>query len=703
MLWRRILWPYLALFAEVLAFFRHVLFSGHHLIPWDLQYYHQPLAWFASRSLGRGELPLWDPFTYCGMPIYANLTTQLFYPPTFAIYLASNWMGEGRHLLYLLEWQIVLHVWLGGVFAYRLLRRLEVDMVAAVIGATVYQSGAYFASQTQHLGAMDVAAWLPLAWWAVIELRERLRVRWVAILAAALALSFLAGFPAATAVVYGTTALLALGLILAGQARWMALAGCGAAAVWSVLLIAVQLLPTMELSALSVASLRADFMGSGGGIPLAALWTLISPNHFGAFTFDPGQWKLPWNPTFLYLYCGLPALLFAAWAVIRRRDRWTVTMTALTLTGALWMLGDSTPVYRLAFAVLPDRLKASLYSEFALCAFTLALALLAGLGAQTWLVGRRPAVGWAAAVITALDLIAVSSGRPINTIDARREPGMSYWHYDRFPEIPARMRQLVNQATPPYRTDTMQGSLNWSSGAPLFEVPTANGDDPFALIRYMQVRTSFTGGERWGRYYEVRDPDSPLLKFLNVRYVLANGAITTPGRLSKHTDLPGTMVYENPGPLPRFFLVDRVRSASGMEEAVAALRAPGFDPAREAVVEGSAKPLQSAGSVRVRRYAPRLVELETEAMGPSLLVSSEAWYPGWRAYVDGREAQLVLTNAAFRGLFLPKGRHTVRMEFQPDILYRGGAVSGLALLLLIAALVVRDNGPKRGPWISSSS
>ena len=140
---RSVRWPYLVLFAEVLTFWRSVLFSGRFAIPWDLQGYHQPLAWFVARSLARWELPLWNPYSYCGVPIYANLTAQLFYPPTLALLVLSNWVGGGRHLLYFLELQIVLHALLGGCLAYRILRRIGVSAAAALVGATVYQLGAY--------------------------------------------------------------------------------------------------------------------------------------------------------------------------------------------------------------------------------------------------------------------------------------------------------------------------------------------------------------------------------------------------------------------------------------------------------------------------------------------------------------------------------------------------------------------------------
>jgi hypothetical protein len=692
---RHTLWPYLVLLAEVLAFFHKIVFSSRYLIPWDLQFYHQPLAWFASRSLARGELPLWDPYSYCGMPVYANLTTQLFYPPTVAVFLASNWIGAGRHLLYFLEVQIVAHVLLAGVFTLLLLRRIGTSDAGALVGATIYQLSAYFASQTQHLGAIDAAAWLPLAWLATVELGERFRRRWLATLAATLALSFLAGFPAATAVVYGSTALLALILVVFRRARWSLAAWCAAAFLWSALLSSVQLFPTMELSRQSVASLRADFLNSGGGVPVGALITMVLPNRYGVFQYEGAKWTLPWNPTFLYLYCGIPALLFTALALARRRNRFTAVFGVMALASALWMLGGNTPVYRAVFGVLPDRLKAALYSEFAMCAFTLALALLAGLGAHEFLQARGRLMRGAVVLLTAIDLVAFSSGRPMNTSDASREPGVSYGHYDRFPQIPARMRQLVNEAAPPWRVDTMKGSLLWSSCANLFEVPTASGDDPFALVRYMQVRESFTGGERWGRYYEVRDPHSPVLKLLNVRFVISNGALAEPGGLVKREDLPGNAVYENTDPLPRFFVVGKLRQAGSMDDAVALLRSPGFNLRAEAVVEGAAASAEATGTVRVMRYGSSEVELETDAPARAFLVSSEAWYPGWRAEIDGREQPLVLTNAAFRGLEVPGGRHKVTMRFRPAILWRSALISGVALVLLIA-VCIRDNGGRNG-------
>ena len=67
-------WPYAVLIAEVLLFFRRVLFDFSYVIPWDLRYYHFPMMAFMARSLRAGELPLWDPYSYCGFHL------REFYP-----------------------------------------------------------------------------------------------------------------------------------------------------------------------------------------------------------------------------------------------------------------------------------------------------------------------------------------------------------------------------------------------------------------------------------------------------------------------------------------------------------------------------------------------------------------------------------------------------------------------------------------------
>ncbi len=470
--------------------------------------------------------------------------------------------------------------------------------------------------------------------------------RRVALLAFALTMPVLAGFPAETAVVFGSVGLLAASLILFRRADVRLLGALSLAAVWGLWLSAAQLLPTMELTRRSVAALRSQWMGTGGGIPVQALASMVFPNYWGVFQYDPGTYKLPWNPTFLYLYCGLSGLLLAVWALMRHRKR-ALPFAAVALAAALWMLGDKTPLGRELFPRLPSVLRSSIYPEFAMSAFTLALAVLAGLGAQALAGQRRRAVQAALVLLVAGDLIVVSSGRRINTASVREEAGVDYEHFGGFTDVPQAMRRLVNQTNPPARTDILEGSIVWADAARLLEVPSANGNDPFALVSLMQVRLHFCKGERWGRYYEVADPSSAVLDRINVRYLLSNSPQTLPAKYRKVADLRGQQVYENTAVRPRF-----------------ELEAMGGAP------------------VRVLRYEPRRVVLETDSQAATRLITSETAYPGWHASVDGRATALETVDGAFRAIPLPAGRHKVEMWFSPGILWWSMALAAVAWILL---------------------
>jgi hypothetical protein len=691
-------WPYLVLLAEVLIFYRFVLFHDGYVIPWDMRWDHFPIATFMADSFRRGELPLWDPYTYCGRPLFANIQSQLFYPPTVLAIFVSNWTAADD-LLYSMEWQSVLHVFLGGVFTFWLMRHLGTSRPAALVAGTIYQLGGYFTSQAQHLVGTDVAAWMPLTWLGVLALRKGWDWRWAAALAFSLAMSVFAGLPAQMAITFTACGVIAVLLVVFRLAHIRLLAAVLGCCGFALLLAAIQFIPTTQLTFLSVAQYRTDWLGTGGGLPLAALVSLVWPNYYGIF--DLSTYKEPWDPTFLYAYCSLAGLLLAVAAIVARRTRETAMFALLTVLSLFWMLGDQTIVGRTVFAMAPQQIQIGLHPEFALAVFVLSMAVMAGLGAEQFL--RKPALRYAAVAVMALDLTLVGSGRAMNAFPTAIEPGIGRDHFDGHPEILEGVREVIHRTAPPARVDTIGDSLNWAMSAPLMEVPSANGNDPFALARLIQVRLAFCEGERWGRWYEVSWLDSPVLDLVNVGAVLSRNPLDAErlaqAKFVPAREIPGHHMYENTEVLPRFFLVNRIRHAGEMAEAVKILHAADFDPRTEAVVEGDLEFTDSrevaSGAVLLVEYSPRRVVLETNSPEAVFLATSENHYPGWKATVDGKPQPLYYTNVAFRGLPLPAGSHTVEMRFDPPILRYSAAVSLLAWSVLIVFLI-RSARSRRG-------
>ena len=78
--------------------------------------------------------------------------------------------------------------------------------------------------------------------------------------------------------------------------------------------------------------------------------------------------------------------------------------------------------------------------------------------------------------------------------------------------------------------------------------------------------------------------------------------------------------------------------------------------------------------------------LVTVTANDSLLVSANNYYPGWHAYIDGREQPLSIVNFINKGVFLPAGMHTVEFRYIAYSFYIGLIISVVSLILLTAIL-----------------
>lgn len=678
----------LLLVLQPVLFYWRVLVNPRAYIPFDIEGFHLPLISYMGQCLRRGVAPLWDPYPYCGVPIHADVTAAVFYPFTWLAVLAGN-HSQGRNLFYWVQALDPLHMILAGLFAFLLLRRMGLCRPAALLGATVYQLGGYFASQAQHLGAICAGAWLPLAILAVFELKEQVRARWIAILAITVAMSILSGFVAATLVVAGAVALVMLALLLVRDASWRMIPSVAAGFLGGAIISVVELVPLWGLSHASLAGHRPIAFGTGGGMTWYAMVSLVSPNYF--HIFDLGNYKLPYNFTYLYVYCGIATVILILLAPLFRKSRAPVFL-ALTIVSAVWMLGDQTPVYPFLFVHLPVILRSALYPEFALMAFCCFAGITAALVLDR--IGTRvpQAVLWAVALFTSYDLIHTGSGRPMNSAPGGyKSQDSEYGIADRAPALLPYLRTLVAVDNPPSRIDYTDTTFQVGFlGSEMLRLPTANGDNPFVLTRILRLRWLFATARPWDRQLSVNRPGSPILSMLNVGW-LASGSELAPDQVRQaglefEKSLEGLWVYRNPRALPRFFLAPHIRRSSGEEETFRLLADPAFDPHREAIVEGIPQDRESAGGeIKVRRYAANRIQLSVTASGPAFLATSEPMYTGWEATVNGRKQSLQMTNGAFRGLALPSGTSDIVMEYHPPHLLLWLFIS---LISFVGALAV---------------
>ncbi len=95
-----------------------------------------------------------------------------------------------------------------------------------------------------------------------------------------------------------------------------------------------------------------------------------------------------------------------------------------------------------------------------------------------------------------------------------------------------------------------------------------------------------------------------------------------------------------------------------------------------------------SATARIVEDGDRRVAVQVDADAPARLILLDAYYPGWKAQVDGRDAEISPANGAFRSVPVPAGTSRVVFEYAPRSVLAGAVLSVLAWFALAALGVV---------------
>lgn len=404
----------LVIIAVVTAFFWKALLTDRVLAGYDLSTYFYPYRQYAAAALRQGDLPLWNPYLFQGVPFLANQQTAVLYPPNLVYLLFSAETG--------LALSIALHLVWGGLGVYVFTRTTTKLVWLAALGAAItFGLSGFLGAQVGHVNQVNAAVWLPWALFIAHRVYYGRSVRWAVTLSFLLAVQFLAGHAQPS---YMT--LCAVMLYWLGHAVWdwlgytgyrpafFAVAGAPAAqlrtlrsgpsptpawfaylkdwytrALWrpivalvlmggafagTVALAAPQLLPMFQLTHHSI---RQGGLSYGEATAFS-----LSPREFLAGMLPTPDGLVSTAEYFGFI--GILAIclaLLAVIATIRRPATWG--FAGLACVGLLLALGAFNPAYRALFEVLPGLDLFRVPARWLLL-YTFAASVLVGIGID-WL------------------------------------------------------------------------------------------------------------------------------------------------------------------------------------------------------------------------------------------------------------------------------------------------------------------------------
>ena len=185
-----------------------------------------------------------------------------------------------------------------------------------------------------------------------------------------------------------------------------------------------------------------------------------------------------------------------------------------------------------------------------------------------------------------------------------------------------------------------------------------------------------------------------LMQKLNTPLLLSPGQILDPRvRLTRDFETGSNLrlnLFRLEDSLPRAYFASRVCRADSQAGALQRFLSLDSTDGKTVILEGpeieEGVGRADPGAARIVEYESARVVCEVDARTSGYLVLLDSYYPGWRAYLEGKEAEILRANYAFRAVRVPEGKHRVEFVYRPRSFHAGLSLTGFALLIGVVAL-----------------
>ncbi len=164
------------------------LVFGLAVMKWDAMDLYLPWKYFVTDTLSNNQLPLWNPFINGGFSQMGDPGT--WYPVSWGIAALFGGYSMGS-----LHFEYLLHLYVGGLGFYFLLKQFGLVRVALLTCAAGYMLSGVMIGNAQHIGWVVSAAWLPWILLYFLRVRQSPNFRSGLQLALVLFLQLSGGYP----------------------------------------------------------------------------------------------------------------------------------------------------------------------------------------------------------------------------------------------------------------------------------------------------------------------------------------------------------------------------------------------------------------------------------------------------------------------------------------------------------------------------
>jgi hypothetical protein len=697
-----------------------------------------PWYFFSAYSYKLGVVPLWNPYQYSGYPFSGEGQAGIFYPLNIVLSLLPT---KAVLDIQAFEGMVVLHFFLAAVSMFAFLRRLQRSSLASIVGALCFAFNGFLIGYATGVVAIVYSSiYMPLIFLCFYEAIAKRNGLWALGAGFFLGISILAGHIQIPIYIALSLFLYAL---YQGTSGWreekdfrkliMSLLVLVICVMIALGIAAIQILPSLEYG-------RHALRWVGDVEPVRALdklpyrlTTVYSfPPHIIVALLNP--WLHADGNTF---YMGILPLILALLGLLFCRHTIPRFFSALALIFFLYTLGGDSLIHGVAYVLVPWLDKAR-EANRAIYVVHFAVATLAAFGADFLVKPMKKrskrtfvsilkylwiALGGMYFIAVSLFLQYEGTGQVkfhhlffsiillTGTAGLLLGRSKGFWKPTTFRTLVVAMIvfDLFSIGTAPIRskyretdiypekfyqeTDVIEFLKNHTEYFRVENLGNAlpdNFGDVFGLYGTMGV-----GATAPKDYFEFRSlqwsPPSKIYDLLNVKYLVSREEMAGFGLAFEGN----VKVYENESYLPRAWLVHHVEVIRGKDATLQRLQSADFDPRGSVILNedfDTSRVNETAASgnsaCEIAGYWPNRIVLSTNLAKNGFLVLSEVYYPGWKAYVDGKESHIYRANHLLRAVYLDQGVHEVVFIYDPLSFKVGLSITVGTLLIVLLALAV---------------
>lgn len=683
----------------------------------DLWHLNFALKDFLSKTLKKGEFPLWTDQIGRGFPVLAEGqigTFHLYNLWAFRLLPSSLAFNLGFLTIFLTT----------GLSTYLYGRAKKLRPTASLFSALALTFSFVFVGHLTHFNLIQAASMLPGLFLATEKMLQYSKKRevdgliiWGTIFSFLLSQQIFSGFP--QLVLYSVTSLI---IYLLFSLKFLSPRRAFFLILWFLFFIilglltsAIQLFPQAELLKES-----GRFQGVGvfelARFPLHPknLLNFFSPYangdpRLGTYPAFTQNWGVFWESTG---YFGVLALIFFllgsvnVWLTKDQKVKGFKNLASVNLLALVLMLGRYTPFFFL-FQIPPWSLF-PVPARF-LFIFVLTASVLAGYFLDR--LGRRP-LGLLAILILIVDLFFYGLNYHLTV------PLEKFLKTPQTAEFILTEKRLGEEET---RLFTPASHLSWNevflkkgwlSQADHYLYLRNSLDQNLNLIynlahinHYESITTKRTnlwrgltdsglGLDEENKSLSLAKETKRILDLSGTNFLVTTFDLKEPNwPLVKTIDgQPPYFIYENKEAFPKAWLATEFVTVETVEELLRKMVEEKIDLKKTVILEKPRLPPEilrkfkrrsPENFVEIKEYKNQRKVFRVSTAQESFLVVNQQFYPGWTAKINGEKTEVMPANLNQEAVFIPAGEHEVVLEYRPKSFYLGLSVSVISFSILI--------------------